>query len=96
MGSNEQKDPLKKIEWKPMVDSMVNETSGGQATKKRLPKKIRQIPDFYFLPRRSIPSGIAYYGSWILAGIGAGMLTEIWIDKKTKEDGGGVVWEFGK
>lgn len=62
---------------------------------KRLPKRVRQIPEYYFLPRRSLPSAIAFYGSWIVAGVGAGMLAEIWINKKVKEDGG-VIWEFGK
>ncbi|KAI4357611.1 hypothetical protein L6164_001550 [Bauhinia variegata] len=63
--------------------------------KKRLPKRIRQIPDYYFLPRRSLPSAIAFYGSCILGGIAAGMVVEVWINKKVKEDGG-VIWEFDK
>ncbi|WCJ18726.1 hypothetical protein M5689_001055 [Euphorbia peplus] len=66
-----------------------------QIIKKRLPKKIREIPEYYFLPRRSLPSAIAFYGSFILGGIGAGMLLEVWINKKVKEDGG-VIWEFDK
>ncbi|KAK8997576.1 hypothetical protein V6N11_012129 [Hibiscus sabdariffa] len=68
---------------------------GKSAVKKRLPKKIRQIPDCYFLPRMSVPSAIAFYGACIAGGIGAGMLLEVWINKKIKEDGG-VIWEFDK
>ncbi|KAJ8631036.1 hypothetical protein MRB53_024359 [Persea americana] len=62
--------------------------------KKRLPGKMRQIPDYYFLPRRSLPSAIAFYGAICAAGIGAGMLVEIWINKKVKEDGDSVLWEI--
>ncbi|XP_059626399.1 uncharacterized protein LOC132269276 [Cornus florida] len=95
MGTEEPKGPLKGMEWKNIGGSVQNEPSAGPVTKKRLPRKIRQIPDYYFLPRRSIPSAIAFYGTWIVAGVGAGMLAEIWIKKKVKEDGG-VIWEFDK
>eukprot|EP01018_Ginkgo_biloba_P039172 Gb_28945 [translate_table: standard] len=46
--------------------------------------KIRRIPESYFLPRKSIPATIAFYGSFIVAGIGAGMLMEKWIQKKVE------------
>uniref|UniRef100_A0A7C9CPZ3 Uncharacterized protein n=1 Tax=Opuntia streptacantha TaxID=393608 RepID=A0A7C9CPZ3_OPUST len=99
MAAEEAKDPLKDVDWKNMskeVNTMTNNPENGQQViKKRLPKKIRQIPDCYFLPRRSLPSAIAFYGSFILAGVGAGMLLEVWINKKVKEDGG-VIWEFDK
>ncbi|KAF7141845.1 hypothetical protein RHSIM_Rhsim06G0009300 [Rhododendron simsii] len=73
------------MEWKNMGSSDVqNELSTGPVIKKQLPRKIRQIPECYFLPRRSIPSAIAFYGAWIAGGIGAGMLLEIWIKKKVK------------
>lgn len=55
--------------------------------------KIRQIPDTYFLPRRSLPSALAFYGAFIAAGIGAGMLLEKWITKKIAEDGG-ILWDM--
>lgn len=82
-------------DWKTITSSKQQEPSVGPVTKKRLPKKIRQIPECYFLPRRSIPSAIALYGTIIAAGVGAGMLVEVWINKKVKEDGG-VIWEFDK
>ncbi|AQL01557.1 hypothetical protein ZEAMMB73_Zm00001d045106 [Zea mays] len=52
--------------------------------KKRLPKKIREVPDCYFLPRRSWPSALAIYGAVCAASFGAGMLLEVWINKKIK------------
>ncbi|AQL01556.1 hypothetical protein ZEAMMB73_Zm00001d045106 [Zea mays] len=63
--------------------------------KKRLPKKIREVPDCYFLPRRSWPSALAIYGAVCAASFGAGMLLEVWINKKIKEDSG-IVWEMDK
>ncbi|XAR60852.1 hypothetical protein NMG60_11034377 [Bertholletia excelsa] len=91
----EPKDTIKGMDWKNIDGSAQNESTNGPVTKKRLPRKIRQIPDCYFLPRRSLPSAIAFYGAWIAGGIGAGMLLEIWIKKKVKEDGG-IIWEFDK
>ncbi|KAL6010634.1 hypothetical protein ACLOJK_001071 [Asimina triloba] len=66
------KDMMKNMDWK----SLSGAADGGSnepVTKKRLPKKIRQVPDYYFLPRRSLPSAIALYGSIIAAGVGAGI-----------------------
>ncbi|KAL2493935.1 uncharacterized protein Fot_37692 [Forsythia ovata] len=91
----EEKDPLKEMDWKIIGESTSSGAEAGRVVKKRLPKKIRQIPDYYFLPRRSLPSAVAFYGSCIAAGVGAGMLIETWINKKVKEDGG-VIWEFDK
>lgn len=84
METKEVKDPQKGNEWKSIGKSVADEQSLESAVKKRIPKKVRHIPDYYFLPRKSIPSNIAFYGSWILGGIGAGMLAEIWINKKMK------------
>ncbi|KMS97015.1 hypothetical protein BVRB_7g179620 [Beta vulgaris subsp. vulgaris] len=98
MSMEEAKDPLKDVDWKNIsgVNNADNKVETGETIiKKRLPKKIRQIPECYFLPRKSLPSATAFYGSFILAGVGAGMLLEVWINKKVKEDGG-VIWEFGK
>ncbi|CDP11833.1 unnamed protein product [Coffea canephora] len=95
MGTEQTKDSVKELDWKNIGESVSNEPGSEQVAKKRLPKRIRQIPDYYFLPRRPLPSAIAFYGAWIAAGIGAGMLAEVWINKKIKEDGG-VIWEFGK
>ncbi|KAJ9146328.1 hypothetical protein P3X46_028608 [Hevea brasiliensis] len=97
MGTEEPKDPLKGVDWKAIGSELQKDPSAGAKPilKKRLPKKIRQIPEYYFLPRRSLPSAIAFYGACIAGGIGAGMLLEVWINKKVKEDGG-VIWEFDK
>ncbi|KAJ8470821.1 hypothetical protein OPV22_025164 [Ensete ventricosum] len=85
MASEDSKDLLKNVDWK-TVGNAVNSDSLGPVTKKRLPKKIREVPDYYFLPRRSLPFSIAIYGTVCAAGVGAGMLLEIWINKKMKED----------
>lgn len=96
MGTEESKDPFKGVDWKAVGSDIQKDPSAKPIVKKRLPKKIRQIPEYYFLPRRSLSSTLAFYGACIAGGIGAGMLLEIWINKKVKEDGGGVVWEFDK
>ncbi|RRT67053.1 hypothetical protein BHE74_00032157 [Ensete ventricosum] len=83
MASEDSKDLLKNVDWK-TVGNAVNSDSLGPVTKKRLPKKIREVPDYYFLPRRSLPFSIAIYGTVCAAGVGAGMLLEIWINKKMK------------
>ncbi|KAF8380002.1 hypothetical protein HHK36_027471 [Tetracentron sinense] len=95
MGTEDPKDSMKEMDWKTIGGGVSNESNGGPVTKKRLPKKIRQVPDYYFLPRRSIPTTIAICGALCAAGVGAGMLVEIWINKKIKEDGG-VIWELDK
>ncbi|KAL3825352.1 hypothetical protein ACJIZ3_021381 [Penstemon smallii] len=88
----EEKDPFKALgNWKTATESPSTDTAN-VVVKKRLPKKLRQIPEYYFLPRRSWKYNIAFYGGCIAAGIGTGMLIEIWINKKVKEDGG-VIWE---
>lgn len=94
MGAEQPKDSLKEMDWKSLGGES-REPGLEPAVKKRLPKKIRQVPDYYFLPRRSLPYSMAFYGSCIAAGVGAGMLLEVWINKKVKEDGG-VIWEFDK
>ncbi|XP_028758977.1 uncharacterized protein LOC114717919 [Neltuma alba] len=95
MGTQDTKDPFKGVDWKAVGGEMQQNPSAQPVLKKRLPKKVREIPDYYFLPRRSLPSAIAFYGSCIAGGIAAGMLLEVWINKKVKEDGG-VIWEFDK
>lgn len=81
MGTNGSEDPLKGMDWKTFAGEVPNR-SGEPVVKKRLPRRIRQIPEYYFLPRRSLPSAIAFYGAICAAGVGAGMLVEIWINKK--------------
>lgn len=86
MGTEEPKDPLTGFEWKAIGTELQKSPSAGikLVIKKRLPKKIRQIPDYYFLPRGSLPSAMAFYGSCIAGGIGAaGMLLEIWMNKNS-------------
>ncbi|CAN6179045.1 unnamed protein product [Urochloa humidicola] len=94
MAAEDSKDVLKNVDWKTVGGSVTTESSQ-PIVKKRLPKKIRQVPDCYFLPRRSWPSALAIYGAVCAAGVGAGMLLEVWINKKIKEDGG-IIWEMDK
>ncbi|KAF9608103.1 hypothetical protein IFM89_006030 [Coptis chinensis] len=68
MDTKDSNDMLKGVDWK-TVGNAGYESSVGPVMKKRLPKKIRQVPDYYFLPRRSIPSAIALYGTIIAAGM---------------------------
>lgn len=84
MGTEESKDPFKGVDWKAVGSDIQKDPAAKPIVKKRLPRKIRQIPDYYFLPRWSLPSTIAFYGACIAGGIGAGMLVETWINKKVK------------
>jgi len=88
MASEDSKDMLKNVDWKtvggPVTGGPVTTESSQPVIKKRLPKKIRQVPECYFLPRRSLPSALAIYGAVCAAGVGAGMLLEVWINKKIK------------
>ena len=81
-------------DWKSVSESAISDADAKVAVRKRRPMRLRETPHF-FIPRRSLPYTVAYYSAWIAAGIGAGMLTEIWINKKIKDDGG-VIWEFDK
>ncbi|GLJ14710.1 hypothetical protein SUGI_0238440 [Cryptomeria japonica] len=74
------------VDWK-KLGTLASES---QPIRRR--RKLRQIPDYYFLPRKSLPNAILYYGAYVIAGIGAGMLVEKWIKKKVAEDGG-MIWE---
>ncbi|PRQ55211.1 hypothetical protein RchiOBHm_Chr1g0322091 [Rosa chinensis] len=81
--------------WKAVGNDMQRNPGYKPEIKKRLPKKIRQIPECYFLPRRSRLYNLTFVGACIAGGIGAGMLVEMWINMKFREDGG-VLWEFDK
>ena len=83
MASEDSKDMLKNVDWKTVGGAVTTESSQ-PVVKKRLPKKIRQVPEYYFLPQRSLPSALAIYGVVCAAGVGAGMLIEVWINKKIK------------
>ncbi|CAM8934648.1 unnamed protein product [Rhodiola kirilowii] len=101
MGVQESRDPLKGTDWGTIASVASKQSATATATatavKRRPRTKIREIPECYFLPRRPWYVNLGIYGSCIAGGIGAGMLIEIWINKKIKEDGGGrVLWEFGK
>ncbi|KAI4985607.1 hypothetical protein ZWY2020_018237 [Hordeum vulgare] len=82
MATEDSKDMLKNADWKTVSDAVTE--SSQPVVRKRLPKKIRQVPECYFLPRRSLPSALAIYGAVCAAGVGAGMLLEVWINKKSK------------
>jgi hypothetical protein len=84
MSTEDSKDMLKNADWKTVSGGSVITESSQPVVKKRLPKKIRQVPECYFLPRRSLPSALAIYGAICVAGVGAGMLVEVWINKKIK------------
>ncbi|CAL9230589.1 unnamed protein product [Arabidopsis halleri] len=101
MASEEAKDPWKGEEWGTENEKTKKPTSGGGGVKtvtrarKQIPRGLEDKYEAYFLPRKPWPRALAYYGSFILGGIGAGMVIEAWINKKVKEDGG-VIWEFDK
>ncbi|XP_061341240.1 uncharacterized protein LOC133287615 [Gastrolobium bilobum] len=95
MGSEDAKDPLKGVDWKAVGGDMQRNPSVQPTLKKRLPKRVRQIPEYYYLPKWPLPSAILFCSACIAGGVGAGMLVEAWIHKKVKEDGG-VIWEFDK
>ncbi|KAL2622587.1 hypothetical protein R1flu_002792 [Riccia fluitans] len=61
----------------------------GESVKGRTPKS-RLAPEVYFLPRRPRHVSFAIYGTIILAGVGAGVLLEQWINARVLEDGGYV------
>jgi hypothetical protein len=85
MAANDSKDVLKNVDWKTVGETSTSATATSSSipiVKKRLPKKLRQVPDYYFMPRLSRPKAFAIYGTCIAACIGAGMLAEIWIKKK--------------
>lgn len=86
------------FDWKNLEESVkrdsVDSGDGVSAKKSRL-RRLRPLPEHYFIPRRSLTYNIFFYGAFIAGGIGAGMLVEKWINKKVKEDGG-VIWEFDK
>ncbi|KAL1567639.1 Dihydrosphingosine phosphate lyase [Salvia divinorum] len=76
-----------------MQETVASDSSKGVSAQKRFPKKMREIPDSYFLPRRSLSFNLTFFGACIAGGIGAGMLLQKWINKKVAEDGG-VIYEF--
>ena len=53
MAMEDSKDFLKNVDWK-TVGTTGASKSVGQVIKKRLPKKIRQVPEYYFLPQLSL------------------------------------------
>lgn len=84
--AKEEKD-MSQLDWKNIQEPVAGDSGEGISAKKRQPKRIRQIPDYYFLPRRSLSYNLCFYGACIAGGIGAGMLIEIWINKKVKGNG---------
>ena len=84
MGSEEAKDPFKGVDWKAVGGEMQQNPSAKPTLKKRLPRKVRQIPDYYFLPRWPLAKAIGFCSVCITGGVAAGMLAETWIEKKVK------------
>ena len=79
-----------KLEWKYLQEPVARDLATdpkGVSAQKRVPKKMREIPEFYFLPRRSLLFNLTFYGACIAGGIGAGMLVEKWINKKVAGNG---------
>ncbi|RHN53531.1 hypothetical protein MtrunA17_Chr5g0396831 [Medicago truncatula] len=84
MGSKDGGDPFKGVDWKAVGGEMQQNPNVKPTIAKRLPKKVRNIPDHYFLPRYPLSHTLLFCGACIAAGVGAGMLVESWIDKKVK------------
>jgi len=84
MGSKDGGDPFKGVDWKAVGGEMQQNPNVKPTIAKRLPKKVRNIPDHYFLPRYPLSHTLLFCGACIAAGVGAGMLVETWIDKKVK------------
>ncbi|CAM6011322.1 unnamed protein product [Sphagnum balticum] len=70
----------------PEEKESVLKKNGAEGAVKKNPTKIRMVPEFYILPRRSIPKTIALYAFLTAAGVGAGMLVEQWINIQVAND----------
>lgn len=81
MGTEGSKDPFNGLDWKVVRNDQQKDPDAKVVVKKQLPRKIKPIPECYFLPRRSLPSALAFYGACIAGGVGAGMLLELWMNK---------------
>lgn len=81
-GNEESTEVLKNVDWKTVGNAVTNRTNEAVPKKRISETRFRQIPEYYFLPKRSVPYVIAVYGTIIAAGIGAGMVIENWINKK--------------
>ncbi|KAG2409828.1 uncharacterized protein HKW66_Vig0004930 [Vigna angularis] len=84
MENKDAKDPFKGVDWKAVGGEMQKNPSVQPSLKKRLPNRLRQIPEFYFLPRWPLPKAILFCSACIGAGVAAGMVGEAWIEKKVK------------
>ncbi|KAL9329041.1 hypothetical protein ACSQ67_004044 [Phaseolus vulgaris] len=85
MESKDAKDPFKGVDWKAVGSEMQKNPSAPPTLKKRLPNRVRQIPEFYFLPRWPLPKAILFCSACIGAGVATGMVVETWIEKKLKK-----------
>ncbi|GAU11914.1 hypothetical protein TSUD_195370 [Trifolium subterraneum] len=86
MGSENGSDPFKGVDWKSVGGEMQQNPSVKPTLAKRLPKRVRNIPDYYFLPKWPLPSALLFCSACIAGGVGAGMLVEAWINKKVKDE----------
>jgi hypothetical protein len=84
MGSEDGRDPFKGVDWKAVGGEMQQNPNVKPTLAKRLPKRVRNIPDYYFLPKWPLPSALLFCSACIAGGVGAGMLVEAWINKKVK------------
>ncbi|CAF2038274.1 hypothetical protein HID58_032500 [Brassica napus] len=87
MGSEEAKDPWKGEEWgneNQTKKKKKKPSSGVTRARKQIPRGLEEKYEAYFLPRKPWPKALAFYGSFVLGGIGAGMLIESWINNKVK------------
>eukprot|EP00252_Welwitschia_mirabilis_P014579 TRINITY_DN3201_c0_g1_i1.p1 TRINITY_DN3201_c0_g1~~TRINITY_DN3201_c0_g1_i1.p1 ORF type:complete len:108 (+),score=26.75 TRINITY_DN3201_c0_g1_i1:282-605(+) len=48
--------------------------------------KLREIPEYYFLPKKSFLGAIGFYGAFVLAGLATGMIGGQLVHKKVSED----------
>ncbi|KAI3886743.1 hypothetical protein MKX03_006886 [Papaver bracteatum] len=95
MGIEENKDLLKGVDCKNVGGDVTDASSAATPViEKRLPNEVRQVPEYYFLPRKPLSVILPFYGACIAAGIGTGMLIEFWINMKIKEGGRGVLWKL--
>ena len=95
MAAEEPKDVLKNVDWKTLGSGTSSvDQSGGPVFKKRLPRRLRQVPDYYFLPRMSTFSALAVSTLVCAAGVGAGMLVEVWINKKIEGNSLSLISNF--
>lgn len=73
-------------DWKNTIlkdaEEAVGRGSGSGSTPKK--RRLAPLPEHFFLPRSPLSHNILFYGACIAGGIGAGMIVEVWMNKKIK------------